>query len=150
MRAPTPVLDRFAARIALTETGCIEWLGATTGAGYAQIKLTPAEGKRLVYVHRWSYEYHKGPIPPGLTIDHLCRNTICVNPDHLEAVTQRVNNLRSPRNPASLNAAKTHCVHGHPLTPENLYISRCGHRTCRACTKRRGRQSYLRSLGRAS
>ena len=124
-RTPTPVIDRFAARIALADSGCIQWLGATNGAGYAQIKLTPAEGRRLVYVHRWSYEYR-------------------------EAVTQRVNNLRSPRNPAALNAAKTHCVHQHPLTPDNLYISREGYRQCRECTKRRGHESYLRRTRKAA
>lgn len=141
-RVPRPVEDRFAARIALTESGCIEWFGATNGT-YGVIKLGPAQGKRQVYVHRWSYEHHNGPIPNGLTIDHLCRNVLCVNPEHLEAVTQRENIMRST-SPTALNAAKTRCVNGHPLTPENLYVSRKGHRTCRACTKRRSRASYLR------
>lgn len=142
-RTPTPVVDRFAARIALTDDGCIEWLGATTGAGYAQIKLTPSEGKRLVYVHRWSYEYHVGPIPTGLEIDHLCHNTLCVNPAHLEAVTPRINFLRS-LNPAVANAQKTHCIRGHRLAGSNLYDSPEGWRVCRPCTHLRGRKRYLR------
>lgn len=144
-----PVLDRFADQIALTDSGCIEWIGATTGRGYAQIKLTPSEGKRLVYVHRWSYEYHTGPISAGFEIDHLCRNTLCVNPDHLEAVTPRVNFLRSS-NPAVANARKTHCIRGHLLAEPNLYPSPEGWRSCRECHHIRDRERYLRTKKKAA
>lgn len=140
MKPPYPVVDRFAKRVALTDSGCLQWLGATSGGGYAQIKLTPAEGKRLVYVHRWSYEHHVGPIPPGLQIDHLCRNRTCVNPEHLEAVTPRENVLRSA-SPVAINAAKTHCNHGHPLTPENTYPSPEGWRRCRECKRTKNRKA---------
>lgn len=149
MRKPRPVVDRFAERVALTDAGCLVWLGATTGRGYAQIKLGPEDGKRLVYVHRWSYEHHFGPIPNGLEVDHLCRNTLCVKPEHLEAVTPQVNFLRSA-NPAVLNARKTHCIHGHPLTPENVYTSDLGYRQCRPCTQRRSRETHLRKTGKVA
>jgi hypothetical protein len=139
-----PVIDRFAERVALTDSGCIEWLGASTGDGYAQIKLSPSEGKRLVYVHRWSYQYHVGPIPEGLEIDHLCHNRACVNPDHLEAVTPRVNWLRSA-NPTSVNARKTRCIHGHPFAGKNLMVSADGKRRyCRECRRTAYRQKLLR------
>jgi len=59
-------------------------------------------------------------IPTGLTIDHLCRNTSCGNPDHLEAVPGGVNTLRGYSPPAR-NARKAHCPHGHPLSDGNLY-----------------------------
>src|SRR5665647_2266757 len=88
------VVDRFAAKVALTNSGCIEWVAGTNGVGYGLIHLGPEDGSRKVYAHRWSYEHHFGPVPDGLHLDHLCRNTICVNPEHLEPVTQRENVLR--------------------------------------------------------
>ena len=78
------------------ENGCMIFTGATAGAGYGVVGKGPA-GAGYYYVHRVSYEHHKGPIPEGLTIDHLCRVKLCVNPDHLEAVTQAENNRRIPR-----------------------------------------------------
>lgn len=81
--------------------------------------------------HKWAYESIVGPVPEGMELDHLCRNRACVNPAHLEAVSRRVNQLRGLSISAK-NARKTHCVHGHPLTGENVYEWR-GSRYCRAC-----------------
>lgn len=77
------------------ETGCWNWNGAmlaTTGRNqYGRLH----QGKhKRVLAHRWAYERLRGPIPEGLVIDHLCRNTKCVNPDHLELVTIAENNRR--------------------------------------------------------
>lgn len=82
--------------------------------------------------HRVSYEKSKGPIPKGFVIDHLCRNGLCVNPDHLEAVTNKENILRGFGAPA-INARKTECKNGHPLKQPNLYSSKRGKRICRQC-----------------
>jgi hypothetical protein len=132
------VLDRFAEKIALTDSDCIEWLASTNGVGYGSFRLDPEQGSRRVYAHRWSYEYHVGAIPDGLHLDHLCRNTVCVNPAHLEPVTCRENLLRGVGSPAQ-NAAKTHCHKGHALAGENLYISpSTGYRHCRTCTHASG------------
>ena len=74
--------------------------------------------QRSMKAHRLAYELLVGPIPGGLTLDHLCRNTTCVNPDHLEPVTLRVNILRG-ESPFARNARKTHCLEGHPFTQNN-------------------------------
>ena len=86
---------------------------------------------KVVRVHRFSYEQLIGPIPAGLTIDHLCRNTLCVNPDHLEAVSSRENTLRG-FSPPALNARKTTCPKGHSLEGSNLLFS-AGTRRCKIC-----------------
>lgn len=73
-------------------TGCWVWQRAIDRRGYGVIK----DGKRLKRAHRVMYERHRGPIPEGLELDHLCVNPPCVNPDHLEPVT-RAENLRRMR-----------------------------------------------------
>jgi len=110
---------------------CLEWptLNGVTGypSGGAFVK---GSGD---YAHRAAYILAKGPIPDGLTLDHLCRNRACINPDHLEAVTQRENTLRSPFAKAAINARKTHCVRGHLLPP----VGSSRERRCLACVKLR-------------
>jgi hypothetical protein len=124
---PRPATERFWPKVAVTET-CWNWTGARQAGGYGRFA---ARKGHLVLAHRWSYEAAVGPIPPDMTIDHLCRNTSCVRPDHLEVVTREENALRGSR-----NAAKTHCDRGHEFTPENTYVppSR-DHRACRECRR---------------
>lgn len=106
---------------------CWTWMAGGTAAGYGQFR---ARGKAR-YSHRWSYEKVHGPIPPGLHLDHLCRNTWCCNPTHLEAVTPEVNILRGV-GVSAISAAQTHCAKGHELKPENL-VSYGKGRRCRPC-----------------
>lgn len=93
---------RFWRRVYADEYGCWLWVGALR-ATYGRTSV----GGRAVYAHRVAYEDLVGPIPEGLTIDHLCRIRICVNPWHLEPVTRRENIRRSPR--------RSLCKKGHPL-----------------------------------
>jgi hypothetical protein len=136
-RRSTPVEPRFWAKVNKTET-CWLWTGAKDARrGYGSISVNG----RSVGVHRVSYEMHKGPIPDGLEIDHLCRVRSCVNPDHLRAVTQRENTLAGTSFSA-INAKRTECVNGHEFTPENTYTyvrsdSATGNlgRLCRTCLR---------------
>lgn len=109
---------------------CWEWRGAPTQFGYGSFSICG----RGYPAHRVSYAVAKGTVDPTLTLDHLCRNRCCVNPNHLEPVTNRENLLRG-YGPSGLNARKDYCDHGHELTPANIYEqpSRPGYRLCRLC-----------------
>jgi len=123
-------LPRFQVKIRRElRTGCWIWTaGRSRGYGVFHI------GGKRYYAHRVSYMHYVGPIPGGLHIDHLCRNRLCVHPDHLEPVSQGVNNQRAVR------ANKVTCIHGHPFTEENTWVNpRNGHRSCRACWRERTR-----------
>lgn len=115
--------------------GCWPWQGTITQYGYGNFCLTESGRERDVMAHRAAYELLVGPIPAGLTIDHLCRNRRCVRPSHLEAVTSRVNTLRS-ENPAALNARKVRCPQGHLYDARNTKVDvrdSGKRRQCRAC-----------------
>lgn len=128
---PTSAEDRFAKKLELAPTGCIEWTGGKTAAGYGSFAVdTSHRGAKKDMAHRWAYEFYVEPIPTGFDIDHLCRNKSCVNPDHLEPVTRRENVLRAA-------ALITHCPQGHPYNDDNTITNQQGHRKCRACAKAR-------------
>lgn len=100
--------------------GCWNWTGRLDAWGYGRL------GRRGA--HRASYIERVGPIPEGLVLDHLCNNPRCINPDHLEPVTDAENHRRKAER-------QTHCKHGHEFTPENTYIAPSGSRHCRACNR---------------
>lgn len=103
---------------------CILWQGATQGGGYG---IARVNGKPVL-AHRLAYENNVGPIPPGMHIDHLCRTPLCVNHDHLEAVTPRENTLRGLR-----GRMRTQCAQGHGYTGENTHRRPSGQRRCKIC-----------------
>ena len=114
---------------------CWNWIGVKNSGGYGQLQVKG----RMVYAHRYAYELLTGPIPSGLTIDHLCRNRACVYPAHMEPVSRGGNVLRGEA-PTAYNARKTHCKHGHPFNAANTYfrLDRKG-RMCRECKRMRER-----------
>lgn len=141
MRTRTPIEDRFWPKVEKTD-GCWNWTAAQNGVGYGVIGSGGKYG-RIVCAHRLSYEIANGPIPPGLVIDHLCRNPACVNPDHLEAVTQG-ENLRRGSWAIGVRVAphpKTHCPQGHALTGDNLRVDSRGHRVCKQCDRDKAMRS---------
>ena len=151
---PQPVIPRFWSKVAIPvlpqgeflPSDCWEWIAGRTTAGYGTF--APGREKRT-YAHRFSYELLVGPIPEGLHIDHLCRNRGCVNPDHLEPVTNRENGRRGMAAMVGRArcAAITHCPQGHAYTKENTYVDKRRCRQCRECSRARNRERRMRIRG---
>ena len=134
------VLNRFLSKVCFKENGCWQWMaGQSSHLGgkpphYGEFYY---KGKRGAHVI--SYELFVGPIPEGKELDHLCKNSLCVNPDHLEPVPHQINVQRG--NAGILlrirNASKTHCPQGHPYDLSNTYVDKNGKRGCRICRNAR-------------
>jgi hypothetical protein len=120
--------DRFWSKV---ERGpeCWAWAGSRSD-GYGRFSL----GGRPQRAHRLAWEALRAPIPDGMTIDHLCRNRACVNPDHMEVVTPEENTRRGAAN------RPRHCPAGHAYAPENTRIDTRGARRCRECHRARERE----------
>lgn len=119
--------DYFRERSTIDRAGCWIWGLRLDVKGYGRMTFRGSPG---YLAHRAAYEAMVGPIPPGMTIDHLCYQPACINPAHLE-VASLENNQRRQR-----SAVKTHCIRGHEFTPENTYARTdrsSGRRSCRAC-----------------
>lgn len=140
-RPTAPVSERFWSKVRKSEDGCWEWIAGRQGTGYGLFHISKGES---ALAHRFSFEFHVGPIPEGLVIDHLCRNRLCVNPDHLEPVTDEENRRRGAGYGIQ-NGMRDHCKHGHEYTPENTYTDPSkGTVRCRECARIRDRKRVPR------
>lgn len=129
--------ERLAAKSERQPDGCLLWTGSLKPNGYGKLVF---EGRNL-YTHRAAYEVAYGPIPPDLTVDHLCKVRHCMEPTHMELVTLAENVRRG--------SVKTHCKRGHSLDdPDNVTWAMGGAggryllRTCKTCAAMRRRELY--------
>lgn len=139
---PISTVERACRHFHIAESGCWQW-DVLNEAGYGTFAGRGA--------HRVIYELVRGRLTDGLVLDHLCRNRGCVNPFHLEEVTQHINTMRGLA-PTAINAKKVYCDSGHPLFGRNLIMKITksnGHlqRFCRACLSRVRSVEYRRAKG---
>lgn len=120
---------------------CWVWMDAPMPNGYGRIFVSKTPTRIETYAHRLSYQLLVGPIPDGLTIDHLCRNRMCVNPDHLEPVTHQVNFFRG-MHPSSIVSRSDFCSKGHERTEANVYVTPAGYKQCRVCNRQHASRRY--------
>jgi hypothetical protein len=137
--------ERFWTKVRKTDT-CWVWTAGKNQDGYGRFQV----GRKPTSAHRVAYELSVGPIPDGLQLDHLCRVRDCVNPAHLEPVTQQ-ENIRRGKSLTVAHAAATHCPQGHEYNAQNIKWYQ-GRRYCRPCNaadsrRRRARHRLLREEG---
>lgn len=120
--------ERFWAKVLIGDPeDCWLWTAYKQKSGYGKFTF---DGKSRL-AHRVAYERFIGPIPDGLVLDHLCRNPACVNPAHLEPVTQTENIRRAAR------SHRTACIRGHEYTDANTHWTKSGSPVCRVCARLR-------------
>lgn len=149
-RGPKPkrLVDRFHAGYEVDfATGCWIWTRSKDRKGYGRLANFDAVLQRWApkYAHRVSYELFHGEIPDGLVVDHMCNTPSCVNPDHLQVLTNRANILRSS-SPYIVAYWTKVCLRGHDVSlPENQYIRPDnGKVMCRECSRFRARRQSSR------
>ena len=131
----------------VSDSGCWDWIGNNKRGpyGHSYLSLNIKGTKPMVLgVYRALYALVYDMPAKGLHLDHLCRNTNCVNPTHLEPVTTQENQRRSPISITNVNGTKTHCKRGHEFTESNTYTppKRQNCRYCLTCKKQADAKRY--------
>lgn len=138
------VLERFESKyIPEPNSGCWIWLAGTATEGYGKFWVDGATD----LAHRVSWRLAGRATPSNTELDHLCRNRLCCNPDHLEPVSHRENMLRGV-SPTALTARSNFCKNGHEFTVENTYYLANGWRRCHACGRAAAKRCYDRNYKR--
>lgn len=145
---------RIAAKSARDDvTGCIVFTGRLDRYGYGIFIISQNPRRRQTGAHRAAWLAERGPIPLGMMLDHLCRNRACVNVDHMEVVTAKVNTKRGLAG-TWVRPLKTHCKYGHEFTPENTAIRRTDRRggtgVTRQCLSCRRGAARVRAVRKAA
>jgi len=130
-------VNRIYDKLLKKKSGCWQYIGKLDKNGYGRVR----DNYTRKLIHRAMYEHLIGRIPDKMVIDHLCRNRGCVNPSHMEVVTQRENILRG-YGVTARNSRKLNCKRGHGLNGENLYMTTKGSRQCIKCRNILGRKYY--------
>lgn len=156
MKKKIPILSesdikRFNDKISIfsNKEECWNWPMSKLADGYGVFSINNAKiGLKMGFkAHVISYLINYGSLDENKVIDHKCRNKSCVNPDHLEEVTIRVNVVVRGIGPSAINSRKTHCLKGHELSSDNIYFKKKdGARMCRECLRETKRK--LRREGR--
>jgi hypothetical protein len=133
--------QRIENKIIKLDNGCWQWQGAKHYSNnkipYGQLRISRT---KLKMAHIISYEVFIGKIPAKMDIDHLCKNTLCVNPKHLEAVSHKINCQRRK------DSGLPHCIYGHKYTKKTSYFNSKGYRKCKICRVLRSRK-YRKKMG---
>jgi HNH endonuclease len=110
---------------------CWIWTGAIS-RGYGNFTVAKGQTGKA---HRFSYLLHWGFLG-DYQVDHKCCETRCINPHHLQLLTNKENNEKST-SPSAINKRKTHCIHGHEFIESNIIRYKDGHRRCKTCLEER-------------
>lgn len=134
--------DRYFSKVDMRSADdCWLWTAQVRKGGYGGFRLG-----RYQFAHQAAIIFDGREIPQGMVVDHICRNRLCVNPRHLRVVTVQQNSTENSVAIAAVNAAKTHCLHGHALSGRNLIVRKSGGRDCRKCLNTRQKRYAVKRL----
>ena len=133
---------RFFSMIKESSKGCWFWIGTKDQNGYGKMIFD----HRSFYAHRLSYVIHKGKIPEGFEIHHTCKNTSCVRPEHLRALTKGEHVLLG-NTITAINARKIYCPRGHVYDGSTYMNGKFRQRFCKTCRNQMLKRMRIKKTG---